>query len=1419
MKVDGAVRRISVSAILTSVALAGLLIPAYAGAATVTETFDGFSCPGAWQLDPGGPNSSYIRDCGNGWTAYAEDTANPILDPPLTGSIGNQNIVAIDTTANGPTAAPATPLASALLNTAPGNTPRGVLWLLKTYPVQPGVPVQTIQGDFRLKLSGTVQMKYGLVVFNGIVTNPSGVTDAVTGVPLRSDALTGYMAQSGAITSVGDACYGLTAGQWCAWQTVNVGGQYVVPTSGYITVGFRVVDTRTDQVSFGELDNLTVSGVVTTGDPSLPPNDLAQLWTKTYQATGSNNMAEAADIAVDNAGNAYVTGSRYNGLNYDIVTFKYNDTGNSVWSGTQVYDGGSGDQAVAIALGPSGNVYVIGRSYNASNNNDYVVIKYDTNGGLLWQVSYDNPLGGRDDVPTGLAVNASGVYVTGSTCGNASACDYATIKLDPTNGNQLWAMTYDGPASGDGLDQSIGVKLDGAGNVYVSGRSSGNGDDIVTIKYDSAGNQLWERRYDSGWDERAAALAVDSAGNTYITGMTYSGGIPSLLALKYDTNGNLLWGKIYSGSAYDTLPSALAIDGSGNVYITGKTGRVLDHDIVTVKLLSDGSIAWAHNFGNAGLDDWGVDIAVDASGNTFVLGAMTRGTGNTDFVTVKYDAGGGPISAITYDGFTGMDTPVALALGVDSGGDAVPYATGKSFDLGGLSEMSMVRYTKSRADLTVTAVDGPATAVVGSSITINNTVLNISDLAAKKYNLSGAFDIGLYLAPAGSGLPDLDNLILLDTRHVINLTPGQSSPASETVTIPGTVAEGSYYLVAIADINGVVMEQDETNNTKATATTITVTGTKPDLAVTALSGPSNITRDVPFNVNTTVSNLVSTASGSFQVGIYLSTDATITTGDILIGSRSIVSLAGLSSDTATTSVTVPSATVPAGTYYLGAIADDLGNVNEANENNNTAVLGGASNSTLLTTDKDFLAGLPGTNVAVAGKGNTGHVMLAQSSVVWTAQSAWNLPSVGSRATPALADLNGDGLLDLMIGASTGTTYGYKNTGTATSPTWVAEPGWNISLPTLPCSGVATNPSSNARPAIGDMNGDGIPDILLIGFRYGICAYQNTGTNTAPVWTRNPTWDVPTAATPTLTNKSNAPTFGDLDGDGKLDLIVGQTSGSTLFAYRNTGTTTSPTWTYTSAWNYVDGSILQAQPQLVDINGDGKLDLMFGISAGTVTAVQNTGTLSVPAWTANSAWNVPIIGSTFASPGFGDLDGDGRIDLLLGDISGATFGVRNTGPYYANSATPPDGVYTSKVIDAGTHGGFTTLSYVTVVPSGTSISVDVRASDDASTWTIWYTGIASGGDISILGTHRYVQYRVNLASTNSNVTPALYSIQANTAAAPATSTPVAVVVGSNGSGGGGELGVIELLLMSLVGMLGGSRRRRGVISDPNLVRAQ
>lgn len=1418
MMLKGALRgNLGVTGTIASYAVfAFVLVPSYAGAATVTETFEGFSCPGAWVARPPGPNGtqSYVRNCGNGWAAFAEDTNDATSDPPSPGSIGNQNVIVLDSTANGPSVASATD-AAGLINATPSESSEGVLWLLKSYPIQPGAVINPLKADVRLKLSNTTLPDwYGIVVFAGVVTDPSGPVDANTRLPTRADVLGGQVIKS----NTGSACSGVTGGDWCAWQTIDIGGNVATSSTStsYITVGFRVEDGWGNHSSFGEVDNISIGGVTTEAGSPLAATDIAQRWQSTYSAPGTDNMAEAVDVVLDTSpGNSYVTGNTYLNGRTVVVTNEYDDTGVLQWS--QIYGGGVANYAIAMARGPAGNLYILSRRYNAAGDYDYAVIKYaPTGGSYIWQSVYNNT--GHNDVPTGLAADSSGVYVTGSTCSSAASCDYATIKLDSTDGTQLWVKTYDG----SGLDKTADVKLDTGGNVYVTGTSTGLSDDVVTIKYDSDGNQLWEKRYDSGRSEQATAFAVDGAGNSYIAaGLGYSGGIPAILALKYDGNGVLQWAKTYNGSAYGTLPSALVIDGDGNVYITGKTGRVTDHDIVTVKFDGDdGTIVWAHSFGNAGLDDWGVDVAVDADGYTFVLGNLTQNVGNSNFVTVKYDPAGNAVSAIAYDGFTLKDTAVALALGVDSQGDTVPYVTGTSADLNGLDKITTVRYEKSRPDLKPTAINGPSTAVVGDSISVSDTVQNIDSIPLKKHADSGAFDVGFYLAPGTSGLPDLNNLISLDTtRNVSNLTPGQSSSASTVVTVPN-VAEGQYYFVSKADLSGAVTEQDEANNIFAASAPIAITSDKPDLTVTNFSGPGSISRDNAFNVNVAVQNIASPAAGAFRIGIYLSTDTTIDGSDVLIGQQGVGGgLGGLGSGlenySATISATVssnPSAPNYAATganYYLGVMVDDLNAVDEANEDNNTAVGQGIGHNTLLTTREDFMVdGVNQVGISEIGVGVNAHMQLGHQTYAWSFNSAWDAPDVGNYAAPWLADLNGDQKLDLLIGDRDGTTYGYENIGSLSSPSWQANTSWNVAMPTTPCSGLTAAPTNYPRPTVADMNGDGIPDLLLIGYHNGICAFQNSGDTVPPTWVRQSVWDVPSGTYPTrppLLHTYNSPALGDLDNDGLPDLLLGQSSDVRVRAYKNTGTNTAPAWTYMPTWNYALTDTYVA-PATVDMNGDFTTDFFYGKSNdNTVKAVANYGGgFYVPTWHDAPALNVPAASDTYLVPTFGDLNNDGRIDVMVGGSYGVTFGVRNIGAYATS------GVYTSKVVDSGTHGSFTTLSYATSKPTGTTLTVDIRAGDSTtagdSTWTPWLTDIASGGDISFLGTHRYIQYRANLATTDTSLTPALYSIQAFYQTLPATAVPVSVSVADNGSGGG-ELSVMDLLALGLLALYGRRYTRR------------
>lgn len=1358
---------------------------------TLTETFDSgiFSCTGAWKPAVGGPNSSYIRNCGDGWTAYAQDVANSATTPPqAAGPVGDQNVVTLDGTVNGPTT-PTSTLGAAEMYTAPSDSVRGVLWLMKTYPVLPGVPIPVIQADFRNKTSTATNQYVGIVVFDGTVTNPSGQTSA--GVPIRPDVLAADMRTQNC-----------GANTWCPWTTTNIGGSTVIPTAATITVAFRLGDTSTSLTHYGEVDNIKIDGIAASAQSAVPQGDIAQLWANGYQASGTDNMAEAADVAInDSTGDVYVTGQSYeSGLNYDIVTLRYDKDGNQV--GAVVWDNPVNhdvDIPVKMALDSAGNVYVAGYTYDGSADFDFVVLKYNSALSLQWAAYYNNANG--DERPADMVLDSAGnAYVTGSSC-SGNACSYATVKFTSAGATD-WSQTY----GSSGYNQGVGIALDGSGNTYVTGRTSGGTeDDVTTVKYDTAGSELWHTTFAGRTNDRPIGIRTDSAGNSYVVGWNYESSTPDIMILRYNTNGVEQWYKSYDGGQED-IPTAMTTDASGNLYVVAMSGRVADHNMITLKYLPDGSNAWLRTYGNSGFDDVPVDVAtaVDADSNTYiyVLGSMTVSSGNTDFVTVKYSDGGTALSAVTYDKYNFTDTPVSLVLGTDSGGYTVPVVVGYSrSNTTQLDEMTVVGYGQAYPDLAMTSLSGPSSAMATGTINLNNTVENIDDLANKKHADSGPFNIGFYLVPDIGGVPDVDAPISIGSRSISNLAPGDSDSDVTSVTIPGSVTEGDYFLMAIADPGGTVVELDKTNNSLVSSAPISVQGAYPDLTVSGLSGPTSAARGDTITLSVSITNLVSIPAGSFRVGIYLSTDTDITTGDILIGQYNVSGLAGFGTDSNTNvSATIPppSQSLPSGNYYLGVIADDLGQVTEANENNNAEVLRtGTSTSTRLVTDTDFLPGLPGVNVTVVGSGNAAHVQLAQS-VGWTTEPSWDTADVGARAVPALVDLNHDGLLDVMIGSSSGSTIAYTNTGTVSGPAWTAAPSnWNIA-----------STDTYLAPAFADLDGDGDQDVML-GGRNGLSAYQNTGDNTNPTWTRNAAWDL---AAPLGTNRFYAPTFADLDGDGRIDMMVGTNTGVVL-AYQNTGSTSVPAWTAMPSWNGPSFTGY-TRPRLVDIDGDGLKDLMVGTQVGNVVAYQNTGTSSGPVWTAMPAWDVPDHdGSTnIAAPAFGDLNGDGSKDMLYGDNTGVAFGYKNAGSF----STP--GTYISPAKGAGTHGGYTTLHYVTTVPTGTAITVDVRACTTATpayptdpNCTPWVTDIADEGDISALNTTPlgtalpYVQYRLTLSTTVATATPALYSIEAQTDSAPAQDTFLSVVPGAGS--GGGELDVLDLLVLGLAGVTVRLIRRR------------
>ncbi len=188
----------------------------------------------------------------------------------------------------------------------------------------------------------------------------------------------------------------------------------------------------------------------------------------------------------------------------------------------------------------------------------------------------------------------------------------------------------------------------------------------------------------------------------------------------------------------------------------------------------------------------------------------------------------------------------------------------------------------------------------------------------------------------------------------------------------------------------------------------------------------------------------------------------------------------------------------------------------------------------------------------------------------------------------------------------------------------------------------------SSPTFGDLDNDADFD-LVMGEESGTLLYwQNTGSNILPQWTSDPTMF---AALGDMGNNTG-PDLADLDDDGDLDLIIGLKDGILLY-YENDGTPFNPSWSNQSAsYSGIDVGNY-SKPKLADLDGDGDLDLSIGEEYGAIVYYENTGDATIPEWTKNDTlFRVLNTGNTkkpglFSAPEFADADADGDIDFMSG----------------------------------------------------------------------------------------------------------------------------------------------------------------------------
>lgn len=477
---------------------------------------------------------------------------------------------------------------------------------------------------------------------------------------------------------------------------------------------------------------------------------------------GGSALDAAYDVAVDSAGNAYVTGNTFssdfrtvepfqanNRGSSDAFISKFNDNGSVLLYST--YLGGSqGDFGRSIALGPNNEILLAGRTSSTDFNNlnayqdsnrgnlDAFVSKFNAQGTALIYSTY---LGGaQDDFAFGLATdNAGNAYVTGDTrstdfntrnplqVANRGGLDAFVTKLN-ANGSDLAYSTYLG---GSGEDLGLSVAIDTAGNAYITGYTSSNdfttrnplqatsrgGLEVFVTKILSDSNDIAFNTYFGGnGSDTGNAIAVDGGGNAYITGATTStnlptrnplqaaiggGGLDAFVA-KFNAAGSNLIYSTYLGGSFGDQARGIAVDTAGNAYITGSTFSenfpILGALQATQRGLGDAFIAKLNAAGSSLLystylggtaTDEANAIAIDATGAAYVAGdtfsndfntrnplqASTRG--QQDAFIAKLTPNGAQLVYSTYLG--GRRNDLANGIAVDAGGNA--YVTGSTTSL------------------------------------------------------------------------------------------------------------------------------------------------------------------------------------------------------------------------------------------------------------------------------------------------------------------------------------------------------------------------------------------------------------------------------------------------------------------------------------------------------------------------------------------------------------------------------------------------------------------------------------------------------------------------------------------------------------------------------------------------------------------
>jgi uncharacterized repeat protein (TIGR01451 family) len=667
---------------------------------------------------------------------------------------------------------------------------------------------------------------------------------------------------------------------------------------------------------------------------------------------------------------------------------------------------------------------IVGPDVTQNGGLDAFVAKVDATG---TQLLYAGFIGGSgDDRGKAIAVDAVGnAYVAGETTSSQTSFPVTTGPDLTHNGladafvakvnASGTSLIYAGYIGGFGNDRGMGIAIDSSNRAYVAGETDSIGvsfpdgdgfgglasfDDIQNGGVDAFvarvaadGGSLEYAGYIGGiGTDRATSVAVDGSNRAYVTGETdsigtsfpdgngfggltsfdssHNGGLDAFVARVAADGGSLEYAGYIGGGGNDR-GNGIAVDGSGNAYVTGQTASSENSfpdgdgigalpgpgqtqsggiDAFVAKVNSAGSALIYAGYIGGSADDRGNAIALlpgcasncaaHVTGETssqqtsfpVSVGPDLSHNGGVDTFVAKVNSNGS-LGSAGYIGGVGDDRGKGIAL--DTIGDV--YVTGEtnssqtSFPIkGGLDGTQNLGFdafvakicVTTCADVRVTKSDTPDPVTVGSNVTYTITVTNNGPDNATDVELT---DILPAAAPLVSVTPSVGSCAGTDTIvcDLGSLTNG----ASVTVTIVvGTTAVGT--LTNTASVTHAETDTDPSNDLERERTVVTL----PDLAVKTISAVAAAIPGSGIVVNETTVNRGNVGAAASTTSFYLSADSKFDVGDQFLGSRPIGPLAPKQSSTGATPLTIPPATA-LGRHFIIALADAGGGIIEIKEKN------------------------------------------------------------------------------------------------------------------------------------------------------------------------------------------------------------------------------------------------------------------------------------------------------------------------------------------------------------------------------------------------------------------------------------------------------------------------------------------------------